>query len=161
MREPFLPPDVTCERIHDEDAIATTLYHPDIWPLIRQDGPLFVLNPTDHWYLFQKGNDWLGMVCLSHRSNHCLSIHPMIFRAHRRKYAYAIVFECLRMYQDYKIVAEIPQYRRELLNFAMKCGFTVEGLNRESLVKDGIIMNTIQLGITSREICSLFQEEAA
>jgi hypothetical protein len=53
-----------------------------------------------------------------------------------------------------KIIVQIPSDRPELVNFAKHHGFIEEGINRESVMKQGKIMNIIQLGITKREISS-------
>ena len=49
---------------------------------------------------------------------------------------------------------QIPSDRPELVNFAKHHGFIEEGINRDSVMKEGKIMNIIQLGITKSEIAS-------
>ena len=109
------------------------------------------------WLLFEDNDDIIGIFNFTHITSICFEMHPMIYKKYRLKYArqcMALAFMFFLETDKNKIIVQIPSDRPELVNFAKHHGFIEEGINRDSVMKEGKIMNIIQLGITKSEIAS-------
>ena len=141
------------------DEIKSVVLHPEFIPLLAEDGFSGEFEPdvSEIWLLFTDLDEIVGLFNFSTVTNICMELHPMVFKKYRLQYAR----ECMRWAFDFflsmdghKLIVQIPEDRPELVNFAKNHGFIEEGINRNSLMKQGKIMNIIQLGITKHEIAS-------
>ena len=105
-----------------------------------------------------QGEIWIdaaGALFNFHRLNGITAqIHPLVPKAKRP--AKAACIEALKwMVKNtdiQKIVAEIPVIHRHIKLFALSVGFSLEGLNRKSYLKNGVIVDQWLMGITKQEI---------
>ena len=141
------------------DEIKSVVLHPEFIPLLAEDGFNGEFEPdmSEIWLLFTDLDEIIGLFNFSTVTNICMELHPMVFKKHRLQYARECmgwVFEFFLGLDKHKIIVHIPEDRPELVNFAKNHGFIEEGINRDSLMKQGKIMNIIQLGITKHQIAS-------
>ena len=139
--------------------IKEMVFSPDRLPLLVEDGFCGEYEPDMNqvWLLFEDNDDIIGIFNFTHITSICFEMHPMIYKKHRLKYArkcMALAFMFFLETDKNKIIVQIPSDRPELVNFAKHHGFIEEGINRDSVMKEGKIMNIIQLGITKSEIAS-------
>jgi hypothetical protein len=146
-------------RLASAEEIKSVVLHPEFLPLLTEDGFSGEFEPdmAEIWLLFEDEGEIVGLFNFTHVTSICLEMHPMIFKQYRLKYARECMSWALQFFLETgknKIIVQIPSDRPELVNFAKHHGFIEEGINRESVMKQGKIMNIIQLGITKREISS-------
>ena len=146
-------------RAASADEIKNVVLHPEFIPLLAEDGfnGKFEPDMSEIWLLFTDLDETVGLFNFSPVTNICMELHPMVFKKHRLQYARQCMYWALDFFLGLgknKIIVHIPENRPELVNFAKHHGFIEEGVNRESLMQQGTIMNIIQLGITKHEIAS-------
>jgi RimJ/RimL family protein N-acetyltransferase len=144
-------------RTHDMELVRGILSHPAIWPWIHDDGASEPA-PVDHETLF-----WLLVtdphpagVFLLHAHNHVTyEVHtcllPRTWGAQARE---ATQMGRRWMFENtpcQKIVTNIPEDNALALRFAKRCGMTVEGVNRQSFLKNGELLDQHVLGLTKKE----------
>lgn len=131
---------------------------------VKQDGGVQILDMENHyWLLFMEEGEPIGLGNFVPRSSICLEAHPFMFKQYRRKFAVLCVgasFAWFKSMRFHKMVVEIPENMPGLVNFAKRFGFTEEGINRESVKKNGKILDRICLGITVPEMANYLQEAA-
>ena len=138
-------------RTEDIEIIKSVLCHPEIYNRIQEDGavsreeyepPLTAMYITD---------DQNRAVMVYHwTSNIALECHIHVLPEHR-KAAHEFCQLALEWAWDNteatKIVAQIPDLYPDVLKFAIKNGFVIEGLNSDSYMKNGNIYSQFYLGI--------------
>ena len=142
-----------------EMEVRWVLLNPEFFPFIS-DGiaPIDVtVDMSEVWMLFYEGNEIVGLFNFHKITRICWEMHPMVFKKFRLKYARDCIKWAFRWFMGHKLIVRIPENRPELLNFAKKSGFVREGINRESLMQNGAIINIIHLGITKDEINSYLE----
>ena len=141
------------------EEIKEAVLSPDILPMLVEDGFCGEYDPDMNqvWLLFEDDGDIIGIFNFTHITSICFEMHPIIYKKYRLKYARQCMEWAFMFFLETdknKIIVQIPEDRPELVNFAKHHGFIEEGINRDSLMKQGKIMNIIQLGITKHEIAS-------
>lgn len=141
------------------EEIKEAVLSPDILPMLVEDGFCGEYDPDMNqvWLLFEDDGDIIGIFNFTHITSICFEMHPIIYKKYRLKYARQCMEWAFMFFLETdknKIIVQIPEDRPELVNFAKNHGFIEEGINRNSLMKQGKIMNIIQLGITKHEIAS-------
>lgn len=133
------------------------LTRPDIWENAAEESVV-----KDDFYPFNGATSiWLvtedyDAAILVHMENGAtVKIHPYIADVEKSR----DVMLCLYKWLDSeltdsinKINAAIPSFDKKLYNFAIKVGFTKEGVNRASYKRGGEFHDMINLGMTRREL---------
>lgn len=131
---------------------------------VKQDGGRQVIDfDHDYWLLFSEEGEPMCLVSFSPRSSICLEAHPFMLKEYRLKFARLCVGAAFTWFTNmgfHKMVVEVPENMPALVNFAKRFGFIEEGINRESLKKDGEIFNRVCLGITAPEMTDYIREAA-
>lgn len=153
-----------CERTYDDELVRSLITRNDIWATIAEDGQDiddFTPNcESDCWLLMTEGSNVIGLYNL-HPHNSCtLEIHAHVMPECRKMHSDEtgrlalqwIIDNAPSMYQ--KIIAQVPEIYPNVRAFCEKNGFVLEGTNRQSYRKNGIIMDQWLLGITRQEILS-------
>lgn len=144
------------ERTYDEEEITSVITHPDIWErLVSDHSPA-----KEQWR--PNLND--SVIALAGRIPELIGIatyiksSPIVYRAHfqvlpeyRKEYALDFALSSVEWMKENtsaeKLVAEIPEYHPNVIGFAHKTGFVVEGINTQSIKKDGKLYNQFYMGL--------------
>jgi hypothetical protein len=123
---------------------------------IRNDD--FIKNRDVMWLIAMKGDISLGVLSINAASNVVLNIHIHIPKQHRSLNSNAIGVNGLRWIKDNsiekfkKINTKIPVIYKDVIRFAHSIGFKDEGIDRLSVMKNGKLIDRLNLGITFGEI---------
>lgn len=140
-------------RTYDQDLIKSTIT--ELWDDIGEDG---AKNPD----INVDNNCWLkiehyGLYVIKPINAITLEIHAFMLKKHRKKQSknsgLAVlkwIVENLKQYE--KVNAEVPFIHENVKKFCLSVGFEVEGINRMSHIKGGVICDQWILGITKKEI---------
>ena len=99
-----------------------------------------------------------GLFILKPITNAVVDIHPVFLKGKRSEAIKAMGLALDWIFKNShsmlnKVVAQFPANRKEIKLYALKCGFKVEGINRESFLKDGEYLDQVMVGITRGETC--------
>lgn len=150
------------ERTYDQELIEGFLREPSIYARIKEDGCNEVkLDPdSEAWLLMTDKTTAVGVYCLHPLNSTTLQIHAHVIDVYRQDHAYETGLEALRWFlnntEHLKLVAEIPTLYPDVIKFTKKYGFQHEGLNRQSIMKQGKLYDQVWLGITRPEVEELF-----
>ena len=148
---------IALARTRDMNVVREVLAHPAIWPHIhedRTDEP----EPHDldgfHWLLVTAGGDVAGVFLAHARGEACWEVHtcllPSIWGKGSAAAAQLLLAHLFGELGCAKVVTNVPAYNRPALRFAKTFG-QVEGINRSSFLRNGILEDQIMLGITRKE----------
>ncbi len=86
-----------------------------------------------------------------------LEVHTCIKKKHRGRRAVlsakSMLIWVFSNTDAEKVITNIPFYNRPAKSFALMSGLSVEGINRMSIMKNGILYNQWFMGITKGEVC--------
>jgi RimJ/RimL family protein N-acetyltransferase len=144
-------------RTYDPTTIREVMTHPDIFATVAEDGQ----DPGDYkpdvqgscWLRVSVDDETIGLYVLHAKNCVTLEIHTGILHEYRKEYSRESIRETLRWVVDnvpeyQKIIAWVPTIYPNVKNFALRNGFRVEGVNRNSFLKNGEIHDQWLLGIT-------------
>ncbi len=144
-------------RTEDELLIASILAHPTILPHISDDNTKMnsLVHPNLFWITVYDGEELLGLF-LSHphnsvtyESHTCLL--PNAYGTRAVQAAHEYINWMFQWTECQKLITNVPEYNKLALRFARKVGGVLEGVNRESYLKNGTLMDQYVLGITKKE----------
>lgn len=149
------------ERSESADEIDSILKDPEIFARISEDGimPEEYSTPFDGnqcYMMIYVGDDPIGVWRLHPLNSTTLMIHCNILKDHR-EYAVGagrLIVEWFAKEspeQYKKLNAEIPVIYPDVYHFTKKFGFQDEGINRDSIKKNGEIVSQWKLGLTRDE----------
>ena len=147
------------ERTHNMVLVASIMGHPAIWPHVRDDGA-GECDPVDHdgfhWMRVDLDDGTAGGVFLVHALNsYCYEMHtcllPRMWGPEAARAAQMLLEWAFDETQCQKMVTNVPAYNRAALRFARAGGMVQEGVNRASFMRDGELVDLINLGITKQE----------
>ena len=137
--------------------VAEILGNPAIFPHIHEDGAGDCL-PVDHegfhWMLVSD-DDPAGVFLLHAVRSHCYEVHtcllPRIWGVGAAFAARLLIAYVFGVMGARKLITNVPSTNRAALRFAKASGLQVEGVNRASYLKSGVMQDQIMLGITDKE----------
>ena len=142
----------------DAEKIRATVTHTAIWPHVSDDScSVETYAPPLVGFIWLEVVDVESLgVYLVHPHNFITyEIHTCLLpeaRGAKARQAGALVLDwiftntpCL------KVITQVPESNPLALRYAKRCGLVVEGNNRQSYIKNGNILDMIQLGITKKE----------
>ena len=138
-------------RTEDIQAIKSIVCHPEIYDRIQEDGAVSCeeFEPTlEAMYIMDEQNK--GVMIYHWANGITLECHVHVLPEHRKE---ALKFGQLALEWAWdnteatKIVAQIPDLYPDVLKFAIKNGFVIEGLNSDSYMKGSKIYSQFYLGI--------------
>lgn len=152
---------VRIEPIHDEALIGATLRHPRIFPHIRDDGcPTaaslqIVLSDSLRYLGVFDGDRFLGLF-LAHPHNLALfEVHTCLLPEAWGPTAVEAAKACAAwLYESTpcrRIVTCVPEGNVLALRLARQAGMTEYGRNPRSLLRDGVLLDQILLGMNKEE----------
>jgi RimJ/RimL family protein N-acetyltransferase len=144
------------ERTHDMTAVNAIARHPLVWPALCDDLTQDTTLPDlpDLTYLGVYNPDLIGFFMLKMQNGICAEVHTCLHPDAWGKIALQagrallrFVFDCGIM----KLVSSVPSNNSKALRFALSLGLKQEGVNRQSFLKDGVLLDQIMVGITREE----------
>ena len=136
------------------------LRDPEIFARIAEDDSENYVTPFDEhqcYMMVMKDKEPIGVWNLYPVNSSTLNIHCNILKEHREHGDVAAILilswfltDCPKQYQ--KLNAEIPKIYPEVYYYTKKYGFQDEGINRQSILKNGELVDQWRLGITKEEV---------
>jgi len=148
----------------DMAVVKSIISDSDIWEQASQDGvSIDTYTPSNNsmcaWLLCSLGGDIIGLIYVHHDTNCALLAHPYLLKKHvtKGREMMKLLFKWFDTLPSTvcKLNVSIPSSRRIAYNFAKKVGFKDEGINRASIIKDGVVCDQYLLGLTREEIKGL------
>lgn len=145
-------------RTRDMELVGSIVSHPAIWPHIHDDAtaefePIPDLEAT-HWMLVNDGEP-AGVFLVHAHSTYCYEMHtcllPRTWGAKASEAAQMLLRWAFEETDCRKMITAVPAYNRAALRFAKAGGMTQEGVNRQSSMRNGELVDQIMLGITKQE----------
>lgn len=135
----------------------------DIWEFVSEDGmekneydP--IMDHSGLCYLGIYVNNDLAGLFLVHPDNGLTSVkvHIAILKGYRALYAVGASEKLIEWFialpdRVQKLNATIPEYNKGAIRLTIEAGFKVEGINRQSIMRNGMIYDQHQFGITRKE----------
>lgn len=145
-------------RTHNKVLIRAIVSTPDIRDRVCEDGFDFDAwepnTDSDCWLLALEDDELVGVYLFVAKNRTTAEIHPHVLPEKRGKLSYTSCRKACEWVFNagkQKIVAEIPVIYPEVKRFALKMGFSVEGLNRQSIQKKGELLDQWIVGLTKAE----------
>lgn len=145
-------------RTFDTDQILSVLTHPDILKSITEaDSKNLQVDPQASCFIACTVNDELSAVFIFDRISGCVcDIHAHVLPA-KRPHSKDIGAAILRHFFDVapwaeKINALIPVCFPNVIDYAHQFGFINEGVNRQSYLFQGGLIDQVYLGATKQEV---------
>lgn len=151
---------ITATRTFDADTIRAVLLAPEIYATIAEDGHERSLDPDLRdtlWLEMRDEHELVAVYQLERINGITAQIHANVLKKHRKKYSRATGEAALQWVVENlpeinKIIAVVPVIYPNVKDFTCGFGFQVEGVNRQSYLKNGEIHDQWLLGITRAEI---------
>ena len=145
-------------RTYNTKLIRGILIDPEIYDRISDDSraKLKINTKTQYWVKMEVDDELIGVYWLQPLNRWTVNIHAQILAKYREKHAFESGKAILQWFLDntdyLKIVGEIPDCYPDVIKFTQKFGFQIEGCNRQSVMKNGKLIDQTLLGITRAEI---------
>lgn len=120
---------------------------------------------NQRYKLIEKNGEIIGVWIFYPVNSSTLNIHANMLKKYR-KYAgdavnLALNWFCSHSPDQYvKLNAEIPVIYEDVYKFTKRAGFTDEGLNRLSILKNGKLVDQYRLGLTRSEASKIYGGES-
>ena len=144
------------------EEIEHILKDPEIFGRISEDGIVAASYevPFDGHQIYMKimvDDQLIGVWIVYPDNRTTLNIHCNILKDHREhgKSAGNLILEWFALESEdsyQKLNAEIPVIYNDVYHFTKSFGFADEGINRQSIMKGGTIVDQYRLGITRAEV---------
>lgn len=145
------------ERTHNMALVKEILAHPMIFPHIHEDGttePAPEDHELFHWLLVSDGAP-AGVFLVHPRGARCYEMHtcllPRVWGAGARAAARLLGDHVFYVLGGLKLVTNVPANNRRALRYAQANGMRIEGTNRASFLRNGVMEDQIMLGLTLKE----------
>lgn len=146
-------------RTFDPKVVKSILLRPEIVATIAEDG-CGTFEPDmerNIWLLMKSGETEVGLYQIERINGITAQIHANVLPEHRKPHSKATGRAALdwvyaNLPDIHKIIAVIPTLYPNVRDFTLSFGFLLEGVNRQSYLKDGTIHDQWVLGITRPEI---------
>jgi len=149
---------MTFERSFDYETIGNVMRHRRIYRHISDDfaPPLAEFRPVEHpgiWYVLVRDNDELLGLWVFHPLNGiCVEVHtcllPCAWGERARRAAVEMIDWIWANTPWMRIVTNVPETNRLALYFAAAAGMKIYGVNHQSFLKGGELMDQVCLGIS-------------
>lgn len=138
------------ERVYEKERIHKVLKDPEIFARIAEDGIDIdeYEAPDDAIYVMDESSTCL---MIYHSQNSItLECHVHVLKEFRHiamDFGQAALDWAWNNTKASKIVAQIPEIYPDVVKFALKNGFEIEGLNENSYIRDNKIYSQVYLGL--------------
>lgn len=147
-------------RIFDPEVVKSFLLRPEIVATIAEDGCGDGFEPDmerNIWLLMKSGDTEVGVYQIERINGITAQIHANVLPEHRKPHSKATGRAALdwvyaNLPDIHKIIAVIPTLYPNVRDFTLSFGFVLEGINRQSYLKNGAFHDQWMLGITRPEM---------
>ena len=148
-------------RLLDGNVIKEFLTEPELWDRVSEYGQLAedfepVMDQIMHWIGLYTDDTLFGIGCIHATNSTTAIIHINIQHEYRHEFAVDGGVMLLQYFihdtEFDKLIAEIPAPYAAVIEFTKSMGFSVEGLNRQSINKHNRLVDQINLVQTRNEI---------
>lgn len=132
----------------DKSRIAKVTKHQEIWPRISEDGMTDFHVDPDHLYLMD--DDDIGLFVVHSINSVLFEVHIQVIPEARHSAMEFLVKVLAYVWENtnaQKLMAMIPEIYPDVIRFAIKGGFHVEGYSRNSYQKDGRLIDQTYVGL--------------
>lgn len=138
------------ERVFDKERIAKVLKDPEIFSRIAEDGIVAsdYCAPDDAVYIMDEHDR--GLMIYHQVNSITVECHVHVLKDHRADaydFGQSAINWLWKNTESLKIVAQIPEIYPNVIKFALKNGFEIEGLNEGSYIKSGELYDQVYLGL--------------
>jgi RimJ/RimL family protein N-acetyltransferase len=152
---------MTFERTYDWELIKKIVTHPKVWPHISDDftpkpeGWSTPQSPAIIYMLIKDSSDIIGLMIFHPENAVCLETHicmlPIAYGERTREAVRGALQWIWDNTNCRRVVGRIPVYNTLAIACAIATGFSKFGLNPKSYMKDGILHDIVELGISKTE----------
>lgn len=146
------------ERCHDMGLIKSILMHPSVLPHIHDDGFTGDLDLTDEAHIFWmlvKNPEPAGVYMLQPHNMATYELHTSLLPTIRGALGLEAIHKVIDWFFDdlkgLKLITHVPEINKAAMQYAYRAGFALEGINRRSFLKDGVLLDQFALGITKED----------
>ena len=153
---------ITIKRTRDIDVINKIMLRDDIFSVISEDGVTKEEQRFDvyneYWLQVIFNGESIGLYNLHYTNQSTLQAHAHILPEFRVRHSNDSILKIYEWVIDnckestVKFISEIPSIYPNVLRFCLSNGFTHEGVNRQSYLKNGRIHDVDLVGITKSEM---------
>lgn len=137
--------------------VALIMGHPAVFPHTHDDS-VTECEPVDHeglhWMLVDDGEP-VGVFLVHAINSICYQMHtcllPRSWGPQAKDAAQLLLKWAFEDTDCKKMITAVPAYNRAALRFAKAGGMVQEGVNRQSFLRNGVMLDQIMLGITKQE----------
>lgn len=162
-----MEPSLSLVRTHDMDLVKSIMLHDSIWQKIHDDGCIGA-EPQDmetiYWLIVYDNGKASGMYLVYPLNAACYEMHtcllPEIWGQKANKAAQLLANYLFGVIGVKKVITNVPKSNKIALKYALRNGMTIEGVNRESFLKNGALEDQTMLGMTLKEweLCQQHQQ---
>lgn len=152
-------------RTYNKHLVIDFIETPEIWEVISEDGQergTFRPEVEQECWLAMHNNDGTVVALYNFHAVNGITveIHAHVLPEYRKEHSAATCLAAFRWMYDNepecnKIIANVPNIYENVKNFAVRMGFSIEGVNRSSYRKNGGTHDQWSMGITRDEIKEL------
>jgi len=160
---------VESARTLDPDVLCLFYHNPDIWGPMQDDGGaeakdidfgLITESEASLDYVFvttSVDGDLAALFMFKMENSRCYSIHSALLPQYWGKGVAPAcgMSACMWMFEHtgcLKIITLVPDFNSPALAMAMDAGMVIEGINRSSFMKGGVLHDQTRLGFTKEEL---------
>ena len=149
------------KRLTDPETIQNVMTDPEMWERISEDGQdptkfVAIIDEILHWIGLYHGDTLFGVSCIHPHSANVGVSHINILEPYRKDHGLRGGLMSLQYavkHTEYaKYISEVAIIYPEVSGFIGKLGFVREGINRQSMLKGGEMIDQIMFGATINEI---------
>lgn len=147
-------------RTYDEKYVREVITHPKIWPYLSDDTSNLAtwvpcMDKSVYWLVPYDGEKALGVFMVHPHSNVCFEVHtailPEAYGAQAKLAARNLIEWVFKNTGCCKLITAVPASNLLAKRFALRAGMREEGVNRESFLREGKMIDQTMLGITKGE----------
>jgi hypothetical protein len=144
----------------DLDYIRSVLLDPEMWERCTDDyaDESIIDKASCIWLICYYYDAPMGLASVRSESSSVVNVHIYIPKSNRGLHTKLIGFEILRWIKMnakshiHKVNTKIPVIYKDVIRFAHSLGFKDEGIDRLSMMKNGVLIDRLNLGMSLGDI---------
>lgn len=152
---------IKIERCRDIEYIKSVMFSDEMWERCANDYSVkhqMLEKMTCVWLKCYKDGKAMGLATVRAIDEVCVSVHIHILKENRGKHTIEIGRNILSWIKEnansriQKLTTSIPVIYKDVIRFAHHLGFKDEGINRKSIMKNGKLIDRLNLGLMREDI---------
>jgi len=144
----------------DMDYIKSVLLDPEMWERITDDyaDESIIDKASCIWLVCYYYDVPMGIASVGSESSSVVNVHIYIPKSNRGRHTKSIGLEVLQWIKAsalshiHKVHTKIPVMHKDVIRFAHSLGFKDEGIDRASMMKNGVLIDRLNLGMALGDI---------